>query len=311
MYRRIAATLVIISFLLFWSAHVQPLDEFPFLFSVTRLSDGSSLRDPLGLAVSKQSGDILVADTGNDRLCIFHADGILAKSIGRVSGIQSPIGAAFTKNEEIYLTEIGTREIKRLGFSGAPLPSIVPEAPDGAAVMPGRIATDGKGNIYAADRAEPRVLIISGANSVSVTKQIKQASKSREPEWKVQDVEVDDAGNIYVVSSQGLAVHVFDPNGRHLRSFGKHGSNRDEFSFPTGAAIGPDGNLWIVDSFRQELKVFTPQGEFLFRWGITGMGEGELFYPIDIAFGKSILYVLEKGASRLQAFGMSRKPPER
>ncbi|MBI5118303.1 NHL repeat-containing protein [Candidatus Poribacteria bacterium] len=306
MKRRSATAFIITFSLLLCSTSVQSFDNLHFLFSVSRLSDGANLRDPQGLAVSRETGDILIADTGNDRLCILSAHGVLVKSVGRVAGIQSPIGAAFGKDEGIYLTEIGTRQIKRLSFNGSPLPPIVPQTHDETSPLPGRIIVDGKGNIYAADRAEPRVLIISGSDYM--TRQIQQTPGSREPQWKVQDVEVDGVGNIYILSSQGLAVHVFDANGHHLRSFGQHGSNEDQFSFPTGVAIGPEGNLWIADSFRHEIKVFDPRGEFLSRWGITGMGDGELFYPIDIAFGKGILYVLEKGASRLQAFEISRKP---
>jgi sugar lactone lactonase YvrE len=155
--------------------------------------------------------------------------------------------------------------------------------------------------VYVADRSGPRVFVISGPEQT--VRKIEQTTDA-ESEWKVQDVTVDAKGTVYIVSSQGTAVHVYRRDGSHIRSFGRHGPKDDEFSFPVGAAIGPDGNLWIADSFRHELKVFTPGGRFLFRWGKTGMDDGELFYPVDIAFGKEILYVLEKGASRLQAFEM-------
>lgn len=276
-------------------------DQGPrFSFSVSQLQDGTALRDPQGLDVSKSTGDILVADTGNSRIRIFTSDGVLIKSIGRLIDMRTPIGIAVDKNDEIYFSEMGAPYIKRLNFAGSPLPPIQLKYSGDDVPHPGRMCVDRSGKLYVTDRAAPRVFIISISDGDM--REIRQVVKKDEPKWKVQDVVVDEKGNVFIISSQGLAVHVFDSAGVHLRSFGTHGPKEQEFSFPTAAAIGPEGNLWVVDSFRQEIKIFSPNGDYQFRWGVTGAGDGDLFYPVDIAIGKGILYVLEKGASRLQAF---------
>ena len=291
----------IVLLLVFSPGDSEPFEgRLRFAFSVSRLSDGTSLRDPLGLDVSMPSGDILVADTGNNQIRIFNSDGVLIKSIGRLIGIRSPIGIAVGENEDIYFSEIGNPHIRRLDFSGGPLPPILLTNSTPIVPQPGRICMGRDGKLYITDRAAPRVFAISLPDGD--TREMAQEPNEAEPRWKVQDVAVDETGNVFIISSQGLAVHVFDSAGVHMRSFGVHGAKEHEFSFPTGAAIGPEGNLWVVDSVRQEIKVFTPDGDFQFRWGVTGAGDGDLFYPIDIVFGKRTLYVLEKGASRLQAF---------
>ncbi len=295
--------LLITSLLLFYNSPSYSLDgNLRFVFSVSRLADGTSLRDPLGLDISKSSGDILVADTGNHQIRVFNRDGVLIKSIGRLAGIRSPVGVAAGEDEEIYFTEMDRPQVMRLDILGNRFPPILLEPLGDTPPSPGRICSGPAGQIYVADRATPTVFIVSRPDNA--VRRIAQTPADGTPKWKVQDVTVDAEGNVYILSSEGLAVNVFDRDGSHLRSFGRHGPKDSEFSFPTGAAIGPDGNLWIVDSFKQDLKVFSLDGNFLFRWGRTGMGDGELFYPIDIAFGERTLYVLEKGASRLQAFKM-------
>lgn len=305
MNRRAQTVAAFIAFLVCWSAiPAYSLDyHFTFLFAVSRLIDGTSLRDPRGLDVSKSSGDIIIADTGNNQVRIFDKNGVLIKSIGQLAAIRSPYDVAFGKDEDMYVTEMGSSKVKRLDVTGSLLPPIVPEIVGSQLALLGRICVDYKDTVYVADRDNPRILIMSEADNQ--IRQIAQTPREGEPEWKVQDIAVDAARNVYILSSQGQVVHVFNHNGTHVRSFGNHGAKDEEFSYPTAVAIGPDGNLWIVDSFKQEIKVFSPDGYFRFRWGETGMGDGQLFYPIDIAFGASTLYVLEKGSSRLQAFSMA------
>ena len=81
----------------------------------------------------------------------------------------------------------------------------------------------------------------------------------------------------------------------------------EDFSFPGGISIDEEDRLWIVDTFRHQVKVFKTNGAFLFQFGTFGKGSGQLFFPVDIAldqYGK--IYVLEKGANRLQVFQMKK-----
>jgi DNA-binding beta-propeller fold protein YncE len=274
-----------------------------FQFAVSRLNDGTALRDPLALDVSKESGEVFVSDTGNNRVLIFNAEGVLTKTVGTQSELRSPIGVAVAPDGDFYVTEMQGSRMKHFDLTGSPLPPILLDSRHEPAPLLGRITAGKDGVIYAVDRARPRVFVILAGEQ---TREMNHPGVEG-TEWKVQDITADEAGNVYVLSSQGVAVTVLDRDGKLLRSFGLYGPREHEFSFPTGMCIGPDDNLWIVDSFKQELKVFSLAGEFLFRWGRTGPGEGELFYPVDVAFGERTLYVLEKGASRLQAFRLSER----
>jgi hypothetical protein len=73
----------------------------------------------------------------------------------------------------------------------------------------------------------------------------------------------DDAGNLYVLDAGNLRVVVFDPAGRHLRSFGRRGGGPGEFQGPIGLAIASDGSVVVNDAAHGALIVLTPEGEHL------------------------------------------------
>jgi hypothetical protein len=58
-----------------------------------------------------------------------------------------------------------------------------------------------------------------------------------------------------------------------------------------------------VDVFNAQVKILKADGSFLFQFGTFGTEPGQFFFPIDIALGEyGRIYVLEKGANRLQVF---------
>jgi hypothetical protein len=72
---------------------------------------------------------------------------------------------------------------------------------------------------------------------------------------------VDDEGNMYIVDGMAEEIRLFDPQGNHLRSFGRKGGGPGEFNNVTGMAWGPEGNLWTYES--RKFSTFTRDGEFL------------------------------------------------
>ena len=111
-------------------------------------------------------------------------------------------------------------------------------------------------------------------------------------------------GLTLALSGQGAAVTLFAANGKAGRTFGQHGDESEKnVSFPTGFAVDAKGRLWIADAFQHRLKVFSLQGEFLFNFGWLEEESGGFFFPVDLCFGEEgKLFVLEKGANRIQIF---------
>lgn len=81
--------------------------------------------------------------------------------------------------------------------------------------------------------------------------------------YKVRDVEVDGAGNIYILDFGNFRVQKFDAQGRYIRTFGKQGEGPGEFNAPTKLKIDDrTGELFVSDNLRV-IKRFNEEGEYL------------------------------------------------
>ncbi len=74
---------------------------------------------------------------------------------------------------------------------------------------------------------------------------------------------VDEAGDVYLLSHKGGEnfVHKFDPQGRHLLSFGPRGQEPGELILPSHIASGSQG-IAVTDS-RTKLVLYSASGELL------------------------------------------------
>jgi DNA-binding beta-propeller fold protein YncE len=74
-------------------------------------------------------------------------------------------------------------------------------------------------------------------------------------------------GNLYVSDGYGNArVHVFDPVGRLLFSWGEPGVGTGQFQVPHGIAIDRAGVVYVADRENSRIQLFTPAGEFISEW---------------------------------------------
>jgi sugar lactone lactonase YvrE len=119
-------------------------------------------------------------------------------------------------------------------------------------------------------------------------------------------MELDAAGNLYVVDGTLKRVHVYDPGGKFLRMMG----HDMKWSRPAGLAIDKERKrLYVVDNGgvdSQEHKVRVldlETGKLLSEIGKRGDGPGEFNLPRDAAVGKDgQLYVVDGGNFRVQVF---------
>lgn len=77
----------------------------------------------------------------------------------------------------------------------------------------------------------------------------------------VRGLDVDDAGNIYVLDRMAAEIRVFGPDGEHLRTFGSKGEGPGELMGTHGMTLGPEGHLWVPDHATHRFTVFDTTGE--------------------------------------------------
>ncbi len=280
--------------------------------TIDRYDDGTRLRDPLSVDTDHfgASGEILVADTGNNLVSVFSASGKTRQKIGKGAAICAPIGAVFDRRGRIVVSEMDSPILKVLDFKGALAERIdlSRHQEDGEeAINPGRLACDAEGNLHVIDRGNQKVLVLDEKGRL--LRKLGGRGHDEGQFRMLQDLAFDDEGACYLTSARETAVHVFDSRGRFLIRFGEHGYSASGFSFPCGIALDEQGRVWVADSLQHEVKVLDSQGGYLFSWGVPGEAEGALNYPVDLTFdSKGSLLILEKGNARVQVFQFAEVP---
>ena len=70
-------------------------------------------------------------------------------------------------------------------------------------------------------------------------------------------------GDIFVSDGYGnAAIHKFDPNGRHLMSWGQPGSGPGEFNLPHNICCDADGWVYVADRENHRVQIFDQNGRY-------------------------------------------------
>jgi DNA-binding beta-propeller fold protein YncE len=118
--------------------------------------------------------------------------------------------------------------------------------------------------------------------------------------WQPLGIAFDKAGDAFIVDvGDGPAViHVFGPDGKQVRSFGKGlGLNN-----PNGLAVASDGKVYVADSGNGQLKVFDTSGAVIGAID-RGATDGNFGLPVGVAIDDhGNVLVVDSSSSRVQAY---------
>ncbi len=110
---------------------------------------------------------------------------------------------------------------------------------------------------------------------------------------------------LYVTDELNNVVSVFDTNGNLIDSFGKEGTEFNEFSRPSGITSDSKGNLYISDTLNHRIQKLTTNGEFINSWGEYGNDLGQFNSPWGICITNSeTLLVCDHKNHRIQEFDL-------
>ena len=74
-------------------------------------------------------------------------------------------------------------------------------------------------------------------------------------------------GNIYISDGYGNSrVHKYDPQGRHLFSWGEPGTDPGSFNLPHNIATDADGLVYVADRENHRVQIFDGKGGYLGQW---------------------------------------------
>ncbi len=269
-------------------------------------TEGKPWRKPAGVFVDRETGEVVVADTGNNLVTLLSAEGVPLYSLGYNGEVPQPTQAVVDKRGRFLVLAGVPRKVKVLDYQGELRGDFnFPGFQGAAQVVPTAITIDASGNTYVADSTSGRILVYDQEDRLVLS--FGKRGDGPGAFSSVTGIAVDPSGTIYVADAQHKpAIQVFDPQGQYLRGWGEHNAGPQNFSLPSAVGLDSTGRVLVVDTIRQVVSVFTPEGNFLFRFGGLGAGPGALAYPAGLGIDSAgRLYVSESVNARVQVFELA------
>jgi len=211
------------------------------------LDPRGKLKVPVNVAVDK-TGNLYVADTGRGEVVVYAPDGHFVKAIGKEFPPTSKIVAVATYEDNLYLLDAGTGEIRVLDIkSGEQVTTLGKIDKQGQSlVLPTNLSFDDKGFIYVTNTGNNRVMKYDRdgnylGNVGGIGDRVGNFSRPK-------GIAVDKAGRIYVVDAAFSMVQVFDDKMHILTFFGEPGHEAGSLNLPAGIAVSNE-NLDIYQKF--------------------------------------------------------------
>ena len=304
---------------------------------------GSAARldNPAGVAID-DAGNVYVADSFNRTIRKITPSGAVttlagspgvvgsADGTGAAASFFSPTGVAVDGAGDVYVTDAGNSNIRKITAGGAVSTLAgttgVAGSADGVGAAaqfntPFGIAVDGTGNVYVADQGNHTIRKITPAAEVTTlagsagsaggADGTGAAARFAQP----TGVAVDGAGNLYVGDELNGTIRKITAAGSvtTLAGTANAGGSADgsgaaaRFSFPEGVAVDAAGDVFVADAFNATIRkvtaagvVTTLAGTASLAGGMDGTGSAARFFaPAGVVADQSCnVFVTDLGAVR-------------
>lgn len=256
------------------------------------------------------SGNILVADAGNDRLQEFTDAGVFVSAIGSFGTgdgqFDTPKGVCVDGSGKIFVADTGNGRIQRLTALGVfETRWGTAGSENGRFNNPYDIARDSSGNVYISDFANNRIQKFSSTGAY--VSQWGTGGTGNGQFSGPNGIDVDDSGNVFVADSGNDRIQKFTDAGVFVAKWGSSGAQAGCFNAPCGVAVDASGNVFVADSGNHRVQKFSSAGSVLAVWGTNGAGNAQFANPRGVAVDwAGNIYVADSGNHRIQKFDAMR-----
>jgi len=227
---------------------------------------GGTFYEPWGIAVGPD-GSVYVADTWNNRIQKFSADGKFISMWGtfgegtRPDTFWGPRGLAVDRQGHLFVTDTGNKRIVVFDDNGKFITQF-----GSAGTGPGQfdepvgVAIDNSGLVYISDTWNQRVQVMAPDASGKIYTSLLTWNIDG---WFGQSLEnkpfiaVNRLGQVFVTDPEGYRVLEFKTNGEFLHTWGNESADQGSVNGTSGVAVDAQGNLWVSDTKNMKLLRFS------------------------------------------------------
>lgn len=247
---------------------------------------GDTILRPSVVHHDEKHGEMLVADTGNNRIVVFNDQGTyrfefpLGDLLGSIRDL--------TTDAEGYYYILGSvpgrRAVHRFDFDGLPLGEIpLPTELDGVPLQPRSLACADGDRLLLLDEAGLRICEFDLRGRILATHPLAPGlGDAVRAEIGCGPLTVIDRTILVPVSTLGTVLR-FGLDGRFQGNVGIPGNLTGTLNFPVAVEGGPDGMLLVIDKHRYCVVAYDADGKFLGEFGGKGYRLGWFFHPTLLA----------------------------
>jgi len=238
--------------------------------STTPKSLITGLSSPTQVSIDGE-GNVLVADTGNNRIAIYNA---ISATVSYLTGYSEPQGVVVDSFGNTYIADTGNNRVLQIQRGGTA--TVVTTSVS----SPTQLALDGSGNLYVVDTGNSRVVELAGGTGAATPVALGLFNPAA--------IGIDAANNFYVLDKAGSQVGFISAQGATTSIL------LSGLTAPASLAIDGGGDVYVADTVAGVT--------FLNRQKITNS-----FYPLNVGQSSafSSFIVTNIGNSNLQFTGGS------
>jgi len=264
-----------------------------------------------GVAVD-DSGNVWIADTGNNQVDEFNADGIQLKILTAANSVNlnKPMGVAIDGTGNVYVADAGNNRVVKFSPAGQYVSSLTTSGlvTNGKPVLmrgPQGVAADKDGNVYVADTGNNRVEKFDSTGAFGLAFTVSGLGMNNGKLNQPQGVAVDKDGNVFVADTGNNEIEQFTPAGTLSTAWNSNGNamlKNGSMNKPRGIAVDKHGTVFVADTGNDQVELLAAQNGHESVW--TTVGFGPLSAPTAIAVdAQGNAYIANSGTLQVQVAG--------